>query len=51
VSKPGRKDNRQVGSGPKKLPEWFVPLMRVLFDERVAAFWETCDKVGPGGAS
>ena len=42
VRAPGRKDNRQVGAQSPALPDWFVPLMRELFDERSAEFWWGC---------
>ena len=37
---------RWVGSRENGLPDWFVPLMRTIFNERVAKFWDKCAETG-----
>jgi salicylate hydroxylase len=44
VSAPTR--NRQVGSAMKTVPAWFIPLVRQLFGDRNARFWEKCAESG-----
>ena len=38
--------NRQVGTAIKQIPDWFIPLVRSLFGDRNAQFWEACIKHG-----
>lgn len=44
VEAPSR--NRQVKSGMKSAPEWFVPFVHHLFGARNAKFWQQCSQQG-----
>lgn len=44
VSAPTR--NRQVGTAIREIPDWFTPLIKDLFGDRNAQFWEHCVKYG-----
>jgi 2-polyprenyl-6-methoxyphenol hydroxylase-like FAD-dependent oxidoreductase len=38
--------NRQVKSGMREMPDWFVPFVRKFFGNRNAKFWDECSKAG-----
>jgi 2-polyprenyl-6-methoxyphenol hydroxylase-like FAD-dependent oxidoreductase len=38
--------SRQVGTAMKQIPDWFVPLVRALFGDQNAQFWDACTKHG-----
>jgi len=44
VAKPTR--NRQVQNAMRRVPEWFVPFVRKMFNEPSARFWSECLQKG-----